>query len=99
MKKRPQTLDEALLIMEQQAQIDFLMKKLFGRSSEKKVIDPNQTSLFNQSAPRPLAPLRQESTTKPSRTPKAKREAVLDAKLPVEKEVYDYADGVKCKTC
>lgn len=28
MKKRPQTLDEALLIMEQQqAQIDFLMKK------------------------------------------------------------------------
>ncbi|USZ60679.1 transposase [Lactiplantibacillus plantarum] len=69
MKKKPQTLDEALLIMEQQqAKIDFLIKKMFGRSSEKNVINPNQTSLFNQSAPQPLAPLRQELTSKPSHT-------------------------------
>lgn len=50
MKSKPQTLDEALLIMEQQqVQIDFLMKKLFGRSSEKMSLIPiNPVYLISQ---------------------------------------------------
>lgn len=87
-------------------QVDYLTKKLFGRSSEKLTDIPGQMSLFNEAemelAPQGLFEEEQEASEESPLKSRKKKTAMKDrfAGLPVRKVEVDLPDGEKvCSDC
>lgn len=86
-----------------QEQIDYLTKKLFGRSSEKRDDVEGQYSLFNEAEAQSTVPdpLEEEFVTIPSHS--RKKKTTMDdkfANLPVQKELIDVPENERfCDIC
>ena len=89
-------------------EVDLLRKKLFGTSSEKRVLDiPGQLNFFNEAelAQDPaLAQLEELEASAPEKTPKKRKTRVTDAErfkgIPVVKEYLDLSETEKnCPVC
>ena len=89
-------------------EVDLLRKKLFGTSSEKRVLDiPGQLNFFNEAelAQDPaLAQMEELEASAPEKTPKKRKTRVTDAErfkgIPVVKEYLDLSETEKnCPVC
>ena len=89
-------------------EVDLLRKKLFGTSSEKRVLDiPGQLNFFNEAelAQDPaLAQLEELEASAPEKTPKKRKTRATDAErfkgIPVVKEYLDLSETEKnCPVC
>ena len=83
-------------------EVDLLRKKLFGTSSEKRVLDiPGQLNFFNEAE---LAQMEELEASAPEKTPKKRKTRVTDAErfkgIPVVKEYLDLSETEKnCPVC
>ena len=83
-------------------EVDLLRKKLFGTSSEKRVLDiPGQLNFFNEAE---LAQMEELEASAPEKTPKKRNTRATDAErfkgIPVVKEYLDLSETEKnCPVC
>ncbi len=89
-------------------EVDLLRKKLFGTSSEKRVLDiPGQLNLFNEAELEQdpaLAQMEELEASAPEKTPKKRKTRATDAErfkgIPVEKAYLDLSETEKnCPVC
>ncbi len=89
-------------------EVDLLRKKLFGTSSEKRVLDiPGQLNFFNEAELEQdpaLAQMEELEASSPEKTPKKRKARATDAErfkgIPVEKEYLDLSEKEKnCPVC
>lgn len=89
-------------------EVDLLRKKLFGTSSEKRVLDiPGQLNFFNEAEMEQdpaLAQMEEQESSAPEKAPKKRKARATDAErfkgIPVEKEYLDLPEEEKkCPVC
>ena len=89
-------------------EVDLLRKKLFGTSSEKRVLDiPGQLNFFNEAELEQdpaLAQVEEQEASSSEKTPKKRKARATDAErfkgIPVEKEYLDLSEKEKnCPVC
>ena len=89
-------------------EVDLLRKKLFGTSSEKRVLDiPGQLNFFNEAELEQdpaLVQMEELEASSPEKTPKKRKARATDAErfkgIPVEKEYLDLSEKEKnCPVC
>lgn len=89
-------------------EVDLLRKKLFGTSSEKRVLDiPGQLNFFNEAELEQdpaLVQMEELEASSPEKTPKKRKARATDAErfkgIPVEKEYLDLSEKEKkCAVC